>query len=114
MLIKCASTVLNSKLISGHQDLFSPMIVEAVKALNEAGDLDDLNSFIAIKTIPGGDAGQSFLVKGVAFKNTFSYAGFEQMTKKITNPKILLLNIELELKSEKENDEVRISDPEQY
>jgi hypothetical protein len=30
------------------------------------------------------------------------------------NPKILLLNIELELKSEKENAEVRLEDPSQY
>jgi T-complex protein 1 subunit eta len=49
----------------------------------------------------------SFLVKGVAFKKTFSYAGFEQQPKKFENPKILLLNLELELKSEKENAEVR-------
>jgi len=69
---------------------------------------------VAIKRIPGGDVRQSFLVKGVAFKKTFSYAGFEQMTKKFSNPKILLLNVELELKSEKENAEVRITDPEQY
>lgn len=45
----------------------------------------------------------SFLVSGVAFKKTFSYAGFEQQPKKFTNPKIIILKIELELKSEKEN-----------
>ncbi|CDP19054.1 unnamed protein product [Coffea canephora] len=56
----------------------------------------------------------SFLVNGVAFKKTFSYAGFEQQPKKFVNPKILLLNIELELKSEKENAEIRLSDPSQY
>ena len=50
----------------------------------------------------------SFLVDGVAFKKTFSYAGFEQQPKKFLNPKILLLNIELELKSEKENAEIRL------
>lgn len=50
----------------------------------------------------------SFLVDGVAFKKTFSYAGFEQQPKKFVNPKILLLNIELELKSEKENAEIRL------
>jgi len=44
---------------------------------------------------------------GVAFKKTFSYAGFEQQPKSFVNPKILLLNIELELKAEKENAEVR-------
>jgi len=32
----------------------------------------------------------------------------------LKNPKILLLNVELELKSEKENAEVRITDPDQY
>ena len=115
MLLKCCSTALNSKLIASHQDLFSPMIVDAVKSLHEAGSLDDLDSLIAIKRIPGGDVRQSFLVKGgVAFKKTFSYAGFEQMTKKFDNPKVLLLNVELELKSEKENAEVRIEDPDQY
>lgn len=49
----------------------------------------------------------SFLVNGVAFKKTFSYAGFEQQPKKFHDPKILLLNVELELKSEKENAEIR-------
>ena len=48
-----------------------------------------------------------FISNGVAFKKTFSYAGFEQQPKKFLNPKILLLNIELELKSEKENAEIR-------
>jgi T-complex protein 1 subunit eta len=48
------------------------------------------------------------LVAGVAFKKTFSYAGFEMQRKQYTDPKIALLNIELELKSEKENAEVRV------
>mmetsp|Transcript_12852 Transcript_12852/g.14146 ORF Transcript_12852/g.14146 Transcript_12852/m.14146 type:complete len:410 (-) Transcript_12852:48-1277(-) len=90
------------------------MVVDAVKMLHEAGNLEELKNLVAIKKIPGGDVRSSFLVQGVAFKKTFSYAGFEQMTKKFTNPKVLLLNVELELKSEKENAEVRIEDPEQY
>merc|ERR1719157_348535 len=56
----------------------------------------------------------SFLVQGVAFKKTFSYAGFEQQPKRFDNPKILLLSLELELKAEKDNAEVRITDPTQY
>mmetsp|Transcript_14267 Transcript_14267/g.25450 ORF Transcript_14267/g.25450 Transcript_14267/m.25450 type:complete len:590 (+) Transcript_14267:99-1868(+) len=115
MLLKTASTALNSKLIASHQDLFAPMIVDAVKSLSADVDgLDDLRGMIGIKKIPGGDVRQSFLVKGVAFKKTFSYAGFEQMTKQFADPKILLLNVELELKNEKENAEVRIEDPSQY
>lgn len=114
MLLKCASTALNSKLIASHQDLFAPMVVDAVSLLAKEDRLDDVNSLVGIKKIPGGDVRQSFWVQGVAFKKTFSYAGFEQMTKKFTNPKVLLLNVELELKSEKENAEVRISDPDEY
>lgn len=55
---------------------------------------------------------ESRLVAGVAFKKTFSYAGFEMQPKSYTNPKIALLNIELELKSEKENAELRIENVE--
>ncbi len=44
----------------------------------------------------------------------FSYAGFEQQPKKFTDPLICLLNVELELKSEKENAEIRLDDPDQY
>jgi hypothetical protein len=47
-------------------------------------------------------------VKGVAFKKSFSYAGFEQQPKSFKDPKILCLNVELELKAEKDNAEVRV------
>ncbi len=49
---------------------------------------------------------------GVAFKKTFSYAGFEMQRKHFENPRIAMLNVELELKSEKENAELRIDNVE--
>lgn len=52
------------------------------------------------------------LVQGVAFKKTFSYAGFEMQPKTYNNPKIALLNIELELKAERDNAEVRLENVE--
>lgn len=110
LLEKCAATTLSSKLIGGEKEFFAKMVVDAVTALGE----DDRLNMIGIKKVPGGTMRDSFLVKGVAFKKTFSYAGFEQQPKKFTNPKILLLNVELELKSEKENAEIRLSDPAQY
>lgn len=64
--------------------------------------------------VTGGSISDSFLVDGVAFKKTFSYAGFEQQKKKFENPLICLLNMELELKSEKENAEIRLEKPEEY
>ena len=50
----------------------------------------------------------------MAFKKTFSYAGFEMQPKNYTNPKIALLNVELELKAEKDNAEVRVDNVEEY
>jgi T-complex protein 1 subunit eta len=55
---------------------------------------------------------ESLLVQGVAFKKTFSYAGFEMQPKTYANPKIALLNIELELKAERDNAEVRLENVE--
>lgn len=56
----------------------------------------------------------SRLVKGVAFKKAFSYAGFEMQPKHYKNPLIAVLNIELELKAEKENAELRIGNVADY
>ena len=50
---------------------------------------------IGIKEVTGGSINDSFLVSGVAFKKTFSYAGFEQQPKSFKNPKIMILKIEL-------------------
>jgi len=110
MLERCAGTSLNSKLISAHKHFFAPMVVDAVTVLDDSMDLN----MIGIKKVPGGSVTDSFLVQGVAFKKTFAYAGFEQQPKKFTNAKILLLNVELELKSEKENAEIRLDDPSKY
>lgn len=73
-MIKCAETSLNSKIIAKHKAFFSEMVVDSVLYLDE--DLDQ--SDIGIKKITGGSVTDSFNVKGVCFKKTFSYAGFEQ------------------------------------
>ena len=65
-----------------------------------------------MKKVQGGALEDTKLVAGVAFKKTFSYAGFEMQPKKYAKPKIALLNIELELKAEKENAEVRLDNVE--
>lgn len=94
LLEKCASTALNSKLIAQYQDFFAPMIVDAVETLDAGQDLAN----IGVKKVGGGSVTESFLVKGVAFKRTFSYAGFEQQPKRFATPKILVLNLELEVR----------------
>lgn len=110
LLKRCASTSLNSKLIAHHKDFFSDIVTDAVLSLDDDLDL----SMVGIKKVQGGSATDSMLVKGVAFKKTFSYAGFEQQPKKFCNPKVIMLNIELELKAEKENAEVRVESTKDY
>ncbi|KAA8544421.1 hypothetical protein F0562_022433 [Nyssa sinensis] len=85
LLAKCAATTLSSKLIGGEKEFFASMVVDAVMAIGS----DDRLNLIGIKKVPGGNMRDSFLVNGVAFKKTFSYA-------------------------EKENAEIRLSYPLQY
>ena len=46
---------------------------------------------------------------GVSFKRTFAYAGFEMQPKSYVKPSIVMLNVELEIKAERDNAEVRTS-----
>lgn len=110
LLQRCAATSLNSKLIAHNRGFFSEIVTDAVLTLDDDLDL----SMIGIKKVQGGSASDSQLVRGVAFKKTFSYAGFEQQPKKFHNPRVIMLNIELELKAEKENAEVRVDSTKEY
>ena len=110
MLVKCGGTALNSKLISGQKAFFAEMVVDAILHLDSSMDL----KLIGIKKVAGGSVTDSFLVEGVAFKKTFAYAGFEQQPKSFSHPRIVCLNVELELKAERSNAEIRITDPSEY
>jgi T-complex protein 1 subunit eta len=96
---------MSSKLIHSEKPFFSKMVVDAVLSL-EQDELDE--SLIGVKKIPGGGMQDSLLINGVSFKKTFTYAGAEQQPKSFVNPLILSLNVELELKAEKDNAEVRV------
>lgn len=96
---------MSSKLIHSEKPFFAKMVVDAVQSLDQT-DLDE--SLIGVKKIPGGGMQDSLLIRGVAFKKTFTYAGAEQQPKSFTNPLVLCLNVELELKAEKDNAEVRV------
>lgn len=110
LLTKCASTAMNSKLIHQQKDFFAKMVVDAVLQLDELLPMN----MIGIKKVAGGALEESLLVSGVAFKKTFSYAGFEMQPKTYTNCKIALLNIELELKKERDNASVRVDNVTEY
>ncbi len=111
LLERCATTAMSSKLIKANSLFFTKMVVDAVLSLDQ-DDLDE--NLIGIKKISGGGFEDSLFIDGVAFKKTFSYAGFEQQPKHFKNPKILCLNVELELKAEKDNAEVRVEQVNDY
>lgn len=110
LLERCAMTTLSSKLIADQKEFFAKMVVDAVMQLDHMLPLN----MIGIKKVQGGALEESLLVSGVAFKKTFSYAGFEMQPKKYENPKIALLNVELELKAERDNAEVRVNSVQEY
>lgn len=102
---------MSSKLIHSEKPFFANMVVNAVMSLDQE-ELDE--SLIGVKRIPGGGMQDSLLIQGVSFKKTFTYAGAEQQPKQFKDPKILCLNVELELKAEKDNAEVRVQQVSEY
>ncbi|EEQ82915.1 hypothetical protein NCER_100308 [Vairimorpha ceranae BRL01] len=108
LLLSLAETSINSKNIRNVKKQFSKMILSAVQNVN--GDL----KMIGINKIPGGSISDSVLVNGIAFEKCFTYAGYEQQPKKILNPKICCINVELEWKAERENAEMKIESINEY
>lgn len=114
VLRRIARTAMSSKIVAQNGEFFSKMVVNAVLSLERTskGAIDE--TLIGIKKVPGGGVEDSLLVHGTAFKKSFSYAGFEQQPKKFTNPKIACLDVELELKAEKDNAEARVETVSEY
>ncbi|CDJ64536.1 TCP-1/cpn60 family chaperonin, putative [Eimeria necatrix] len=97
-------------IVKGFRAARDLLVVEAVELVGPEGSRE----LLGVKKEGGGSLGESKLVKGIIFKKTFSYAGFELQPKQQQQPKVLLLNLELELKAEKENAEVRVDNPQDY
>ncbi|KRH94135.1 T-complex protein 1, eta subunit [Pseudoloma neurophilia] len=110
ILYKIAQTSLTSKILKYNNHYFSQMLVDTLKNIE---NLDD-ERLLGIKKVTGGSISDSIMVNGVAFEKCFTYAGYEQQPKKIENPKIICLNIELEWKKERENCEIRMNNVEEY
>lgn len=105
-LIKLVETTMTSKNIKHEKNRFATILVHLFN--------NDINCDLNIVKIPDGSIGDSLLVDGIAFEKTFTYAGYDQQPKKIINPKIACIDVELEWKSEKENAEIRINSVTEY
>jgi T-complex protein 1 subunit eta len=104
---------LNSKILNHEQIFFSELLMKGMEMVTSVGNEFDLNS-IRILTIPGASLLDSYIIDGIVFKQTFSYAGYEQQSKCIESPKILLLNHEIELKHQKEYAHLMINNVSEY
>lgn len=71
---KISIIIININQLANTKKFFSELVVSAVEKL-DPNILD--RDLIGIKNVTGGSVTDSFLVDGVAFKKTFSYAGFE-------------------------------------
>ncbi|KAG1830734.1 chaperonin Cpn60/TCP-1 family [Suillus variegatus] len=105
------TTSMSSKLIHSEKPFFSNMVVDCCsepgsKRLGRVAHWGEKD--------PGGGMQDSLLIRGVSFKKTFTYAGAEQQPKSFRDPLILSLNVELELKAEKDNAEVRVEAVKDY
>jgi len=109
-MLKTATTALSSKLISGDSKKFAEMAVNAIKTIGKDSSL----KLIGIKTQRGGCVDDSLLIDGFAMKKCFAYAGAKSQPYKLSNCKVALLNVELELKGERTNAEVRINSAAEY
>ncbi len=109
----CSRTALASKVLNRNSEFFSTLLLSALYSYSDKEIKKSVNH-INYCLEPGGSISDSFLFEGVCFKKPFSYAGFERSPKLILNKKIALLDVELELNSEKDNMEIRINTSEEY
>lgn len=106
LLLKCASTSLNSKVISQHSDLFAPMAVDAVLRVKNADNVD-LRDIRVIRHF-GGTVDNSELVDGLMLNQGVRKHG--NIPTRVENAKIGLIQFQLSAPKTDLDNQVLISD----
>src|SRR3989338_2712621 len=112
MLLKIATTSMQSKLISEDSGVLSKLVVDAVLRFAEKkGDkyVVDLDN-IKVEKKTGGSIQNTELVKGIVLDKEVVHSG---MPTKVEGAKIALLNAALEVEKTEMSAEIRITDPTQ-
>ena len=112
MLLKIATTSMQSKLISEDSGMLSKLVVDAVlRVAEKKGDkyVVDLDN-IKVEKKTGGSIQSTELVKGIVLDKEVVHSG---MPTKIESAKIALLNAALEVEKTEMSAEIRITDPSQ-
>ncbi|MEM4525793.1 MAG: thermosome subunit alpha [Methanothermobacter sp.] len=107
-LIKVAMTAMTGKGTEKARRPLAELVVDAVKQVEENGEVD--KDHIKIEKKEGGSVDDSMLVQGVIIDKERVHPG---MPKKVENAKIALLNCPIEVKETEVDAEIRITDPSQ-
>ncbi|AXV37016.1 MAG: thermosome subunit [Methanobacterium sp. BRmetb2] len=107
-LIKVAMTAMTGKGTEKARRPLAELVVDAVKQVQENGDVD--TDHIKIEKKDGAVVDESTLVQGVIIDKERVHPG---MPKKVDNAKIALLNSAIEVKETEVDAEIRITDPTQ-
>ena len=107
-LIKVAMTAMTGKGTEKARKPLAELVVDAVKQVQENGDVD--TDHIKIEKKDGAIVDDSTLVQGVIIDKERVHPG---MPKKVENAKIALLNSAIEVKETEVDAEIRITDPSQ-
>ncbi len=107
-LIKVAMTAMTGKGTEKARKPLAELVVDAVKQVEENGEVD--KDHIKIEKKEGGSVDDSMLVQGVIIAKERVHPG---MPKKVENAKIALLNCPIEVKETEVDAEIRITDPSQ-
>ncbi|MES1905547.1 MAG: T-complex protein 1 subunit eta [Paramarteilia canceri] len=97
-------------MISNNSSFFADIAIKAVKTIGPKSSL----KLIGIQKQRGASLSDSILVDGFAIPKCFAYAGAKSQPYKFINPKIALIHVELELKAERSNAELKIETASQY
>ncbi|MDI6702218.1 thermosome subunit alpha [Methanothermobacter wolfeii] len=107
-LIKVAMTAMTGKGTEKAREPLAELIVDAVKQVEEDGEVE--KDHIKIEKKEGAAVDDSTLVQGVIIDKERVHPG---MPKKVENAKITLLNCPIEVKETEVDAEIRITDPSQ-
>ena len=108
VLKKIAMTAMTGKGAEGSRDKLADIIIHAVRKVGDGKEVDKNN--IRIAGIKGGSIEDTELIEGVVLDKQIQMEG---MPRKIEDPKILLIDFDLEIKPPQMDAQIQINDPKQ-
>jgi len=105
-MLNIVNSSIGTKFISRWSDIMCGLALDAVLTvfIEEGGRKEiDIKRYAKVEKIPGGEISDSYVLKGIMFNKDVTHA---QMRRKISKPRIILLDCPLEYKkSRKSNDD---------